>query len=257
MSTSLLLKYLLGTLLLPPANGLLLLGLAGLCRRRRWAFGLAVFATLLLLAQSLPLVAHLLLSPLERSGGPVFTAPAGAGAIVVLGSGLDIDAPEYGTDTANERTLLRLRYGATLARRHHLPVLVAGGRLKAEQQAEADVMADILQREFAVPVRWREAESEDTAENAAFSARLLQPAGIRRIVLVTQAFHMRRARLLFERAGFEVVTAPTGFKSGPELSLTPFDVLPQASALRSVHYALHEWLGIAWTRLGAGIFSAR
>ena len=44
MSLVWLFKTLLGTLLLPPANGLALLGLAGLCRRRRWAFGLAVLA---------------------------------------------------------------------------------------------------------------------------------------------------------------------------------------------------------------------
>lgn len=251
MSTALLLKNLFGTLLLPPANGLLLLALAGCFRRRRWAFGLAAGAALLLFAQSLPLVGYLLIAPLERSV-PLFADPAGAGAIVVLGSGLDIDAPEYGNDTANERTLVRIRYGAALARRHHLPVLVTGGRLKAEQRAEGEVMADILRHEFGVSVRWQETESEDTAENAAYSARLLRPAGIRRIVLVTQAFHMRRARLLFERAGFEVVTAPTGFKSGPDMTPTPFDFLPQASALHTSHYALHEWLGLAWAGFGGG-----
>ena len=39
-----LLKNLLGTLLLPPANAMLLLALAGFFRKRRWSFGLAVFA---------------------------------------------------------------------------------------------------------------------------------------------------------------------------------------------------------------------
>ena len=55
MSFAWLFKTLIGTLLLPPANGLLLLGVAGLYRRRRWAFGLVVLATALLVLQSLPL----------------------------------------------------------------------------------------------------------------------------------------------------------------------------------------------------------
>ena len=48
-------KGLLAALLLPPGNGLALLGLAALYRRRHWAFGLAMFGGLLLLLQSLPM----------------------------------------------------------------------------------------------------------------------------------------------------------------------------------------------------------
>ena len=61
MSIALLLKNLVGTLLLPPANALLLLGIASLCRKRRWAFGLALLGGLLLLLQTLPPVANALM----------------------------------------------------------------------------------------------------------------------------------------------------------------------------------------------------
>jgi uncharacterized SAM-binding protein YcdF (DUF218 family) len=251
MSLAWALKNLLSCLLLPPGNGLLLLGLAGLFRRRRrrWALPLAVLAGTLLLAQSLPIVAQVLITSLERQAGPVFVAPDRAGAIVILGGGLDQGAPEYGGDTAIDRTLLRLRYGATLARRHPLPVLVAGGRPGGAERSEAAVMAEILEHEFKVPVRWQEADSKDTAENAAFAARILKTAGISRVVLVTQAFHMPRARALFERAGLEVVPAPTAFRAGPTFGWEAFDLLPQAGALHTSYYALHEWLGIAWMRL--------
>lgn len=251
MSFAWVLKNLLSALLLPPGNGLLLLALAGLYRRRRWAFGLAVMAGLLLLLQSLPPVAHLLIASLERQAGPVFTTPDGAGAIVVLGSGLDLEAPEYGSDTANERTLLRLRYGARLAHQLALPVLVTGGRPQQGSRAEGEVMAEILRQEFGVSARWQETQSRDTPENARFSAPLLQAAGIRRIVLVTHAFHMPRARQLFEQAGLAVVPAPTGFKSSSRFAWQPHEWLPQAHALRTSYYALHEWLGIAWSRLAS------
>ncbi|MDP3538017.1 MAG: YdcF family protein [Azonexus sp.] len=246
MSIAWFLKNLLGTLLLPPANGLLLLGIAGLFRRRRWAFGLAVLGGGMLLLQSLPPVSDALIGSLERRAGPVLTGTAGAQAIVVLGSGLNTEAEEYGGDTATERTLVRLRYGATLARRYHLPVLTSGGRPHDASRSEAEVMADILQREFGVDVRWRENQSLDTADNAAMSARILHAAGVKRIVLVTQAFHMPRAQRLFAAAGLEVVPAPTDFKSRRNLPSTAFHWLPQAHALRTSYYALHEWLGLAW-----------
>jgi hypothetical protein len=127
MSIAWVLKTLFGTLLLPPGNGLLLLAVAAIFRRRRWAFGLALSAGLLLLAQSTPIVAQALIASLEREAGPVVSETQGAGAIVVLGSGLNLDAAEYGGDTANERTLVRLRYGAYLARHLDLPLLVTGG----------------------------------------------------------------------------------------------------------------------------------
>lgn len=251
MSFAWILKLLISTLLLPPGNGLALLGVAGIFRRRRWAFGLAVAATALTLAQCLPAVAGLLIASLENQStaiAPDAPKPA-AGAIVVLGSGLATDAPEYGGDTANERTLIRTRYGATLARRYELPVLVTGGKLLNDERSEAEVMADMLRSEFAVEARWQEAGSMDTACNAALSAPILKAAGIQRIVLVTHAFHMPRARLLFEQAGLEVIPAPTAFFSHPSFDWLLTDFLPQAKALQISYYALHEWLGLAWIAL--------
>lgn len=239
-------KDLLVILLLPPGNGLLLLCLAGLYRRRRWAFGLAACATALLVLQSLPLVSGALMASLEQRAGPVIADAGGAQAIVVLSSGLDLHQPEYGGDTAGERTLLRLRYGAVLAKRFGLPLLVAGGRPENATRTEAAVMADILEREFAVKARWQEGESRNTAENAARSATILREAGVRRVVLVTQAFHMPRAVRLFRAAGLEVVPAPTQFKTGGASLPGVLDLLPQSQALRNSYFALHEWLGMAW-----------
>jgi len=251
MSSVFLFKNLLGTLLLPPTNGLLLLLVAALFRRRRWAFGLALIGGVLMFLQSLPIVANNLVATLEARAGGVFVTAQGARAIVVLGSGLRREAPEYGGDTVNERSLVRLRYGAALARRLQLPVLIAGGVPPLASRAEADVMAAIAEREFGVAVRWRESESRDTADNARMSARILKAAGIRRVVLVTQAFHIPRARQLFEAAGLEVIPAPTDFKGPGEGPLEVFDFLPQARAIQTSYYALHEWLGLAWMSLAA------
>jgi uncharacterized SAM-binding protein YcdF (DUF218 family) len=249
MSTAWFFKDLLLTLLLPPGNGLLLIGIAGLFRRSRWAFGLAAVGALLLLLQSLPPVSGALMASLEEQAGPVIGGKGGAQAIVVLSGGLQTEAPEYGGDTAGARTLLRLRYGALLAHRFDLPLLVAGGRPDQATRTEAAVMADILANEFAVKVRWQETQSRTTAENATLSAAILRNAGIRRVVLVTQAFHMPRAARLFRAAGIEVVPAPTNFTTAGRSPLGPSDFLPRVSAMQNSYYALHEWLGIAWLAL--------
>jgi len=252
MSFAWFLKTLLSSLLLPPGNGLALLVLAAFRRRKRWAFGMALCGGLLLLLQSLPLVGAALMGTLEDRAGAWLPETAGAQAIVVLGSGLIRPDPEFGGETASERTLVRTRRGAQLARETGLPVLVSGGRPLRAEQSEAAVMADILESEFGVAVRWQEGESVDTAANARLSARMLAPEGVTRILLVTQAFHMPRARLLFEAQGFEVIPVPTHFVSKNARGFDASSLFPGAAALLNSYYALHEWLGIAWIRLSRG-----
>lgn len=246
-----LLKTMLSVLLLPPGNGLALLGLAALKRRRRWAFGMALAGGFLLFLQSLPLVGTALMGTLEARAGAWSPDTAGAQAIVVLGSGLIRPVAEFGGETATDRTLIRIRRGAQLARATHLPVLVSGGHPLHAEQSEAAVMANILEHELGVAVRWQEDVSLDTAGNARESARLLGQDGVRRILLVTQAFHMPRARLLFEAQGLQVIPAPAHFLARNGGGFEASSLLPTASALHNSYYALHEWLGIAWAYLAA------
>jgi uncharacterized SAM-binding protein YcdF (DUF218 family) len=62
-----------------------------------------------------------------------------------------------------------------------------------------------------------------TREEVIFVRALLQPRGVRRILLVTDSQHMSRARVLFERAGFEVfptsVDDVSNREAGPEQRL--------------------------------------
>ncbi|MEY2632860.1 MAG: hypothetical protein RIR00_1514, partial [Pseudomonadota bacterium] len=197
------LKQVLSSLLLPPGALLLLLLLAGLGRRRfpRFALALAGLAFALLTALSLPVVSvqlNRLLQPPPLQPEQI----AGCQAIVVLGGGL-IAGPEFGELTVPGDVMLRLRYGAYLQRQTGLPILVTGGLGpdRGPVRSEADAMARTLERDFQVPVRWREGQSEDTEQNARYSAEILQAAGIRRVLLVSQAWHLPRAMRLFAQAG--------------------------------------------------------
>jgi uncharacterized SAM-binding protein YcdF (DUF218 family) len=166
-----------------------------------------------------------------------------AEAIVILGGGVRPQAPEFGGDTLGRLTLERVRYGAFLARQTGLPVLVAGGAPEEGVRAEAELMREALQREFGVPVRWSEDQSRNTRENAANAAAILSAEAVRRVLLVTHGFDVRRARALFEAAGLEVIAAPTQVPGPGSPSVAEF--LPSASALAVSHLALYELAALA------------
>ena len=138
-------------------------------------------------------------------------------------------------------TWRRLAYAAHLHRLSGLPLMVSGGRMHGEKRAEATLMKLALRDSFGLEPTWVETQSRNTAENARFSAAMLQQAGIHRVALVSQAWHLPRAVREFEAAGISVLPAPTDFASPPPDSLWAW--LPRAYHLRQSSQALHEWLG--------------
>jgi len=239
-------------LLLPP-GGLILAALVGLClcgKRRRFGRTISGAALTLLYLLSTPIVAGYLIGSLM----PPYVDPLthrNVQAIVVLGGGTVGKVPEYGKDSVTQLTLARVRYGARLQRLTGKPMLVSGGVVRGPTSPEAEQMRAILVDEFQVPVEWLESASTDTFTNAVESARILTPHGIKTIYLVTHAWHIPRARLAFEAAGFDVVPAPTGFPSvEQDEGLSILDFLPRASALLNSYYFCHEVIGYAayWLR---------
>lgn len=248
------LTNLVASVLLPPLNGLLpaLFGLLILSRRPRLGRGLIACGLLLLALQSLPIVAKNLLLPLENQYAELprdKLSELPADAVVILGSGRYRKAPEFaGDDDVKALSLERLRYGALLGRESGKPILVTGGNPDGDGRAEAEVMKIALERDFRIGVRWLEGHSENTRENALYSAQILLPLGIRRVAVVTHAFHMPRAVAAFEAAGFEVVPAPTVFMAGRAPG-TVFDFIPRYDTMRNSGFALHEAVGLLWYRL--------
>ena len=120
-----------------------------------------------------------------------------ADAIVVLGAGLGPGGtltPILEERIAAAAALFRAGAGKY--------VVVTGGVTQGAPRAEADAIAQGL-RAAGVPDVLVERESLTTAENARFTARILEPLGARTVWLVTQPFHGRRAALLFRREGLE------------------------------------------------------
>ena len=252
MSISWLITNLLASMLLPPLNGLLLAGIGILLWHRRPGLGrfLVISGVLLVTILSLGVVARALLAPLEAKYPPL--APdkldkLDAGAIVVLGASRYRGAPEFAEDDVIGPALDRLRYAALLARQSKKPLLVSGGAPDGSERSEAEVMRHSLARDFGVQVRWLESASDNTLENARRSAEILLPVGVRKVAVVTHAWHMPRSVAAFEVAGFEVLPAPTGYQSVGQVSA--LDFVPRAGALQGSARALHEWIGQAWYAL--------
>ncbi|OGT00828.1 MAG: hypothetical protein A3F73_04965 [Gallionellales bacterium RIFCSPLOWO2_12_FULL_59_22] len=236
--------------LLPPLSLLLMmaLGLYLLYRRRKFARPLLLAAFGLLWLFSTPYFAEGALRLLEARTAALGSKPPAADAIVILGHGTYFRAPEYaGQDTVNGSTLLHLRYGAKLQRETGHPVLVSGGKPQGNELSEAQQMRAVLEQEFRIPVRWIEDASDNTLENARYSFQILQKADIRRIYLVTHAWHMPRAAHIFRHAGFEVVEAPTGFTTRHRID--PLAFLPRAESLCGSKIFFHEAIGLLWYRV--------
>ncbi|OGS88285.1 MAG: hypothetical protein A2061_07300 [Gallionellales bacterium GWA2_59_43] len=236
--------------LLPPLSLLLVfaLGILLLHRRRRFAKPLLLIVFGLLWIVSTPYFAEGALRSLESRATVLDSQRQQADAVVILGGGTYFHAPEYaGQDTVGEQTLMRLRYGAKLQRETGKPILVTGGKPLGNHLPEAQQMRAVLEQDFRVPVRWTEEASDNTFENAHHSFRMLQAQGVRRIYLVTHAWHMPRAADVFRRAGFEVVEAPTAFTTRYQTDVLA--LLPRAEALRDSKIFMHEVIGLVWYRL--------
>ena len=234
--------------LIPPGSLLLLAAVGALLslRRPRAGRSLLALALIALYALSTPFVSNALLRSLEPAPRDPLAETDGQ-AIVVLGGGTYFSAPEYGRDTVSTATLARLRYAAHLYRALNKPVTVTGGSPKGNPVSEAELMKQALETDFRVPVRWVEKDSRNTLENARLSRSVLDTTGIRNIYLVTHAWHLPRARLAFENAGFKVIPAGTGYAT--HMEWTALDFLPNASALLDSSLFFHEVIGIGWYHL--------
>lgn len=244
-------------LLITPPGLILVIAVIGYLIQIRWLWTgniLVALSLCMLLALSLPLTGQQMLRDLEAPFRPLpaLTAEEArtkAGAIVVLGGGRYAEAPEYGgKDGVSRLTLERLHYAAQLHRSTGLPILVSAGSVLGEDPPEAVLMAQTLERDFQIKTRWREDRSRNTLENAQLTKAMLDEAGVRKILLVTHAWHMRRATWAFQNAGLIVAEAPMGFSTLTRAERGLLGFFPSAKGLAMSSHALHEHVGWLWYR---------
>ena len=167
---------------------LFLIFLPWIVPRFRWKRLWSGFATLLLItyfSAQFPLITAV------ANKGLIAFVPADRGqsadAIVILGRG------EVFRNS-------RVRVAANLWESQRAPLIFASG---------AGDGTEIVQKleQVGIPKTALEEEhcSQTTKENALFTATVLQPQGVKRIILVTDPPHMLRSLLTFRNVGFEVI----------------------------------------------------
>jgi uncharacterized SAM-binding protein YcdF (DUF218 family) len=229
-----------------PVGFCLLCFISGLMLRKYLLIWIGV---LVLWLFSLPVVSDPLIRFVEGRGGRVSIGSVhNADAIVVL-SGMirEVDGAPLGewNDAADRyESGIGLFFAAKAPRLVFTggqmpwqPEMVPEGALLARRAMNAGIPSGSILLSSRVA---------NTAQEArAVGALLLhdQPAPLKRIILVTSAYHMSRAASLFERAGFDVERFPVDFQTSRGGRLTVLNFLPDAQALNISSIALHELLG--------------
>lgn len=241
-------------LILPPASILLLLTAGALAIQSHRCLGRLPLAAgvLLLYLFSVQPVSEALLQPLEKAFPPFTNKAVDADAIVVLGGGVrDLSWAGLRPEPSGA-SLARTIAGISLYKTFHLPLLITGGSgdparpdlKEAEAMARTAVDLGVPRKNLII---------DNSARNTVESARMVRGliAG-KRIILVTSAFHMKRAYAMFKKQGLDVIAAPTAYLCGPG-RLSPYSFIPRTDDLSLSTTALSEYLSLAWYALTGAI----
>ncbi|TPK70757.1 YdcF family protein [Mesorhizobium sp. B2-4-18] len=226
---------------------LLLAGLlAGMAGRRRLAVSGGVLAFLILALSAWTSLGAMMLNPLEERF-PRPPLPEKVDGNVVLGGGfegaINLVRGGYELNSSGDRMVET----AILARRFpQAKVVVSGGNgsLFFDGEGDADTAPRLLEA-LGVPADrlLLEDKSRNTYENAVFSRELVKPKPGETWLLVTSAFHMPRARALFDKAGFPTVQWPVDYRTSGRQGVGLFRD-NAADSLQNTTIAVREWIGL-------------
>lgn len=183
--------------------------------------------------------------------------PDHAGVIVVLGGGCRYFGPDSTPSyTLNESSTNRVVHAAQIYHRvGGCPIIASGydslyrdlsDTLPVDDRFKVNAMARLLlqlgvDRDDII----LEEESRTTYENACRSKELIEEKGYKDIVLVTDASHMDRAKLCFEKVGLEVTPAACNYLA-QAIEFSADTLLPSADGVRQSQVAMREYIGLFW-----------
>ena len=214
--------------------------------RRRLLWLSIPFAALYLFCT--PLVAHLAMATLEWRYPPERPLPDQAGAIVVFGGGIYPPSKTQPKALLASDSLYRCLHAAELYRRQPCKIVVCGGKVDPDQPGPtvAEAMRDfLLQLGIAEEHVVLEDRSRSTRENARYAARLLTEMQADRVILVTEASHLKRSLRSLRAEQIEAFPSGCQYRTA-EFKWSLFQFLPDSDAVYSNQRAFHEWLGMAW-----------
>jgi uncharacterized SAM-binding protein YcdF (DUF218 family) len=220
---------------LPPGIFIIILFLAAFFAKR--AKILFFLAAVLLWAISTKFVANLLLYPLEHITYKENIKPT---AVVVLGGGTNSNDLLKASPDAFKREI----YGLILAKKNNLPFIFTGGGIKTKEAKNIKKDIKLITKTCNCKIKaYFENRSLDTYENAKFTAKLFKKIHLnKKIYLVTSAYHIKRAIILFKYFGFKIIPKPVGFFYNDDYTF--WDIFPKMKNLFHSYKVIHEYFGI-------------
>lgn len=204
---------------------------------------------------SLPFLPQQLTWSLEKRFAPLFEPPKrppnDTVYILVLGGGLmeNINLPPI--DQLSLSSVCRLLEGIRLHRLLPGSRMVFSGISRDHKYSHATVMR---QSALSMGVEDKEISLLPTSVNTQEEALdFTKKFGTRNtLILVTDAIHMPRAMLLFQKAGQTPIPAPTNHLVKSDRKKGIEDWGPSSSNIAMMEYAMHEIIGLAWAKAGVG-----
>lgn len=198
------------------------------------------------------LVSQKLISDLELDYPPVdINSLPQVDAIVVLGGMMNplsyyekaelLSSADRLTDTV---VLWRNKKSSSIIFTGGSGILFQDDAIEAEQAIKVLTSLGIPKEDIIL-----ESKSRNTYENAFYVSKILEKKKWKKIILVTSAFHMRRALGCFKKFEIEVFAYPTDYRTLKKV-VNWDTIIPSVGALETSSIAIKEWLGIivyAWS----------
>ena len=243
------LKKLITYSILPPGIFILLLLIGAIILRKRLRVFLFSMAALLYIFSIGP-TKNLFLRPLENVYKiPSVNSVINYDAYVVLGGGVYDNVPDIdGKGFPSEDGLPRIICAFRLFQLHKKPIIYSGGNV-GDRQPESEVAQRLL-LSLGVDARYiiPEGKSKDTFENARYIKELAEKHKISKIVLITNAYHMKRSKMLFDKHFKEILPFPAGYKTS-DIKYDIYSYMPSAKNILDISTALKEYLGILFYKI--------
>ncbi len=235
---------------------LVFLGLSFIIRSRRWKQRLRWTSLGFFLFFSIPFIYNVFILLWEKPAVLLSDLPAGYDIAVVLGGTTDVDR-EPNDRLYFHKGAERITHAVNLYKTGKVrKILFTGGNPRLFEDPERNnspifdfyVMCGVAPNDIII-----ESSSRNTHENALFVRRLLKQQGAAgRIILVTSAYHMRRAEACFRKVGLEVTGFSADFYS--PIKQDRFRVeqfMPSPMILAYWAMRIKEWIGyIAYWIMG-------
>ncbi len=218
------------------------------CKHRKTGLA-AIIAGVIMWSLSIAPLANILLLGLTRDFSSESHIPEGD-VIVLLGGGVEgrlIDLSGR-TGILSQEMVVRTVTAARLFRRLKVPVIVSGGDPFGRGVVEAEVAKRYLvDMGVAAAAVIQESASRDTFQNAERVRELCVRHGFEKPILITSAYHLKRALWCFEKVGLTCQPFANGMASIKGKTYSWEDYLPASYEAFSQY--LHEYIGLIYYRL--------